>query len=233
MFQWWKIDKHSTIVQAFGSSRLDNCNSVVSGIDDSLTARSCSSILVVHDAAARLAAETQRCDLPVLGQIHWFPVHQRSTLNVALKALHGLVVRYTCMADDCQLFTDVSRSQLCSLGVTSCIVQRPGTSWRSCVDSLRTTSVEQSAECWSTSAHRTCIFSSFRRAMKTCICVSELAVPSDLCFRHRFRNLFTYLLARRTLMIPLYFCAAKHICAHVRNPHTSTLIRFNNCRRWK
>jgi len=93
-------DAARAVVQAFVSSRLYYCNSVMYGTADSLIQR----LQAVQNAAARLVTGTRRRDhiSPVLRQLHWLPVRQRVTLKLAVlvfKALHGLAPRY--LADDC------------------------------------------------------------------------------------------------------------------------------------
>ena len=80
-----------TLVHAFISSRLDYCNSLLSGITDSLLDK----LQSVQNAAARLITGTCKFDhiTPVLSELHWLPVRQRITFKVALlvyKCLHGL-----------------------------------------------------------------------------------------------------------------------------------------------
>jgi len=115
-----------TVVQAFVSSRLDYCNSVIYGAADGLIQR----LQAVQNAAARLVTETRMLDhiSPVLRQLHWLPVRQRVTLKLAVlifKALHGLAPRY--LADDCQLVTDIGRRHLRSSKSATFVLQRTNT----------------------------------------------------------------------------------------------------------
>jgi len=63
------------LVQAFITCRLDYCNSLTSGMADSLVHK----VQSVQDAAARLVSGASRRDhiMPVLRELHWLPVHQR------------------------------------------------------------------------------------------------------------------------------------------------------------
>ena len=68
------------LVQAFVSSRLDYCNSLLYGITDRLMQR----VQSVQNAAARLVTGARRSDhiTPVLLQLHWLPVRQRVDFRV-------------------------------------------------------------------------------------------------------------------------------------------------------
>ena len=72
-------DAARTIVQAFVSSGLDYCNSVMYGVADGLMQR----LQAVQNAAVRLVTGTRRRDhiTPVLRQLHWLPVRQRVNLS--------------------------------------------------------------------------------------------------------------------------------------------------------
>jgi len=68
-------DAAMLLVQAFISTRLDYCNSLLYGISDNLYRR----LQAVQDATARLITNTRRCEhiTPVLQQLHCLPVRQR------------------------------------------------------------------------------------------------------------------------------------------------------------
>ena len=68
-------DAAKTVVQAFISSRLDYCNSVLYGVTDNLVQR----LQSVQNAAARLITRTGRREhiSPVLQELHWLPVRRR------------------------------------------------------------------------------------------------------------------------------------------------------------
>jgi Reverse transcriptase (RNA-dependent DNA polymerase) len=91
-----------TLVNAFVSSRLDYCNSLLAGITSGLLSR----LQSVQNAAARLITRTRKFDhiTPVLRDLHWLPIRRRIDFKVATivyKCLHGYAPPY--LADDCQL----------------------------------------------------------------------------------------------------------------------------------
>jgi len=117
-----------TLVQSFISCHLDYCNSLFSGITDSLLGR----LQSAQNAAARLVtgSGTRRCDhiTPVLRQLHWLPVRQRFDFKLALlvyKALHVATAAY--LVDDCQLVSHAGRRRLRSADIDTCCVQRTNT----------------------------------------------------------------------------------------------------------
>ena len=80
-----------TLIYAFVSSILDNCNALFSGLPNYTT----KSLQLVQNAAARLLTRTRRFDhiTPILATLHWLLITFRSDLKVLLltyKALHGL-----------------------------------------------------------------------------------------------------------------------------------------------
>jgi len=88
------------VVHAFISSRLDYCNSLLTGVNEGLLRR----LQCVQNAAARLVTGTRRCEhiTPALRQLHWLPVRQRIQYKLASLAFHvlsGLVPDY--LAGDC------------------------------------------------------------------------------------------------------------------------------------
>jgi len=119
-YQLWQLhplirslssDAAKLLVQAFISTRLDYCNSLLYGIRDNLYRR----LQAVQNAAARLVTNTRKCEhiTPVLQQLHWLPVCQRVQLKIAVlvyKALHDLLPAY--LAEDCQLVSVTGRRQL-------------------------------------------------------------------------------------------------------------------------
>jgi len=76
------VDAAMTLVQSFISCYLDYCNSLFSGITDSLLGH----LQPVQNAAARLVTGTRRRDhiTPVLRQLHWLPVRQRVDFKLVL-----------------------------------------------------------------------------------------------------------------------------------------------------
>jgi len=120
-------EARKTVVQAFVSSRLDYCNSLLSGVTDSLVQR----LPAVQNAAARLVTGIRRCEhiTPVLRQLHWLPVRQRIEFKMAVlvyKSLNALSPRY--LMDDCQLIATTGRRRLRSSNVATCEVPRTRTS---------------------------------------------------------------------------------------------------------
>ena len=96
-----------TLVQAFVSSRLDYCNSLLHMISDGLLTK----LQTVQNAAARVVTGTRKFDhiTPVLRQLHWLQVRQRITFKLAMivfKCLHGLAPSY--LADVTDVCTPVS-----------------------------------------------------------------------------------------------------------------------------
>jgi len=112
-----------TVVQAFITSRLDYCNSLLYGITDSLFRR----LQSVQNAAARFISSVRRSDhiMPVLRQLHWLPVRQRVQYKLTLlvyESLRGLTP--LCLSDECQLATVGGRRELRSADVITCHVPR-------------------------------------------------------------------------------------------------------------
>jgi hypothetical protein len=89
------IDAVKTLVQAFISSRIDYCNSLLCGITKELLLK----LQAIQNSAARLITGTRKYDhiTPVLRSLHWLPVDKRITFKMALlvyKSLHGLTPPY-------------------------------------------------------------------------------------------------------------------------------------------
>ena len=63
------------VIHALITSRIDYCNSIYVGIDQSALHR----LQVVQNAAARLLTGTRKFEYisPVLSDLHWLPVEQR------------------------------------------------------------------------------------------------------------------------------------------------------------
>jgi len=100
-------DAAKMLVQAFISSRLHYCNSLLYRISDSLYRR----LQAVQNATARLIINTRRCEhiTPVLQQLHWLPVRQR--VQFKMSCLYTLLPAY--LAEDCHLvchWTDIRRA---------------------------------------------------------------------------------------------------------------------------
>jgi len=117
------VEARKTIVQAFVSSWLDYCNSLLYGVTDSLVQR----LHAVQKVAARLVTGIRRCEhiTPVLRQLHWLPVRQRIEFKMAVlvyKSLKALSPRH--LTDDCQLITTTGRKRLQSSNDAKCDVPR-------------------------------------------------------------------------------------------------------------
>jgi len=112
-----------TLVQAFISSRLDHCNSLLYGLPHSLISK----VQSVQNAAARLLTATRRGDhiAPVPRQLHWLPVQKRVDFKLACFIYSSLLGQTTpCLADDIHLVSEGPRRRLCSSTDRSCAVPR-------------------------------------------------------------------------------------------------------------
>jgi len=92
------------LVQAFISSRLDYCNSVLYGVTDNLLQR----LQSIQNATARLITRTGRREhiSPVQHELHWLPVRRRVDFKLAtlmFKSLHGCAPLY--LSDACKSAT--------------------------------------------------------------------------------------------------------------------------------
>ena len=84
-------DSTTRLVHAFVTTKLDACNSLIFGLQDS----DISKLQRVQNTAARLVLRASRCNhiTPLLESLHWLPVKQRAIYKILLltyKALHGL-----------------------------------------------------------------------------------------------------------------------------------------------
>jgi len=97
----WKIRKHISqdacelLVNAFITSKLDFCNSLLYGLPKVSLQR----LQYIQNAAARLVTFSRKQEhiTPVLYNLHWLPVEQRIQFKIILltfKALHGLAPSY-------------------------------------------------------------------------------------------------------------------------------------------
>ncbi len=84
-----------SVIHAFISSRLDYCNTLYVGLDQSSLQR----LQLVQNAAARLLTGTKKYEhiTPVLASLHWLPVRFKIEFKILLfvfKILNGLVPDY-------------------------------------------------------------------------------------------------------------------------------------------
>ena len=84
-----------TLIHAFVSSLLDNCNSLLYGIPD----KDLSKLQRIQNSAARLIARSKKQNhiTPILQELHWLPVNARIQYKVLLltfNAVHGLSPHY-------------------------------------------------------------------------------------------------------------------------------------------
>ena len=85
------------VIHAFISSRLDNCNTLYSGINRWNIQR----LQLIQNAAAWFLTRTKRCDhvTPILAALHWLPGSFRvdfKILQLVFKALNGQSPAYLC-----------------------------------------------------------------------------------------------------------------------------------------
>ena len=86
----WQLLRHNvlTLIQAFDSSRLDYCNSVLAGVSSQLLQK----MQVIQNAAAQFIMGTRRRDEMVLHELRWLPQRQRIKFKTAVmvyKCIHS------------------------------------------------------------------------------------------------------------------------------------------------
>ena len=81
------------LIHAFVSSRLDYCNSMLYAIPDSLTRR----LQVLQNSAARIVTRTRLNEhiTPILHDLHWLPVYQRTKFKILVIVFLRLRMRGT------------------------------------------------------------------------------------------------------------------------------------------
>ena len=88
-------DTAATLVHAFISSKLDNLNSILAGVPQTIVKK----LQLIQNNAARLVKRKKRHDhvTPILQELHWLPVKMRIQYKICLlthKALHGSAPEY-------------------------------------------------------------------------------------------------------------------------------------------
>ena len=91
------LDRKSTetLVHAFITCRLDQCNSLLCGLPDTLLSK----LQRIQNSAARLVALTRKREhiSPILYELHWLPIKYRIIYKINLltyKCLHGTAPIY-------------------------------------------------------------------------------------------------------------------------------------------
>ena len=89
------FDTVQTLVNAFGISRLDYCNSILFGLPNTDLQK----LQRVQNTAARLICNMNKFDhiTPILVKLHWLPVRYRINFKILLitfKVIHGLALKY-------------------------------------------------------------------------------------------------------------------------------------------
>jgi len=110
-----------TLIQAFISSRLEYCNSLLYGLPQSLIGK----VQSVQNAAARLLTGNRRRDhiSPVFRQLHWLPVQRRVDFKLACFVYSSLSGQAPPnLADDIHLVSEGPRRRLLSSTDRLCAV---------------------------------------------------------------------------------------------------------------
>jgi len=120
-----------TLVQAFITTQLDSCNSVLVGVSNQLLQR----MQVIQNAATCFITGARRFEhmTLVLRNLHWLPIRHRIKFKMAVlvyKCLHGMAPPY--LASHCTPVTSqTGRSNLRSTTTGQLIVPRTRTAYSS------------------------------------------------------------------------------------------------------
>ena len=151
-----------TVVHSLVSSRLDYCNSVLSGVTD----RNIRKLQKVQNAAARIIHKVPKMMhvTPILQRLHWLPIRQRveyKLLLLAFKAVNGIAPEYLSsllkrycsvrqLRSSSQELLFVPKSKLKSFGDRSFSVKVPGL-WNELPHNLKClSSIEEFKKCLKT-----------------------------------------------------------------------------------
>ena len=93
--KYLSVENAKTLIHAFVTCRLDNCNSLLYGLPGYLIHR----LQLVQNCAARVVMRRSKYEhiKPILLELHWLPVSQRILFKILLltyKALNGLAPAY-------------------------------------------------------------------------------------------------------------------------------------------
>ena len=93
--KYLSVENAKTLIHAFVTCRLDNCNSLLYGLPGYLIHR----LQLVQNCAARVVMRRSKYEhiRPILLELHWLPVSQRILFKILLltyKALNGLAPAY-------------------------------------------------------------------------------------------------------------------------------------------
>jgi len=160
-------DAAKILVQAFISSRLDYCNSVLYVVTDNLLQR----LQSVQNAAARLITRTGRREhvSPVVQELHWLLVRRRDDFKLTtlmFKSLHGWAPSYL--------------SDVCKSGAIKCVIPWSRTRLGDRFFDVAGPRLWNKLSASLQSSDSLC---QFRRQLKRFLFVrDEAAVPSDYCF---------------------------------------------------
>ena len=88
-------DTAATLVHAFISSKLDNLNSLLVGLPETVIRK----LQLIQNQAAKIVTRKKKYDhvTPILKELHWLPIKMRIKFKVCLltfKSLHGLAPKY-------------------------------------------------------------------------------------------------------------------------------------------